>query len=96
METMQTHVGKIETRLRKWGKTLDKLAVKADEAGAEVKADYRKNVDDLKTKHQAARVKLDELKVAGAEKWQTLKTGVEGACNEIEDAYRKLKSSPEK
>jgi hypothetical protein len=96
METMQSHVGKMEKRLGKWGKTLDKLAVRADEAGAEVKADYGRNVDELKAKHQAARVKLDELKASGADKWQTLKAGVDGACGEIEDAYRKLRGSPEK
>jgi peptidoglycan hydrolase CwlO-like protein len=92
METREAHVGKMETQLKQLGAKLDELVAKAGEAGTEAKSDYRKRIDDLKSKHQTAQSKLDELKVAGSEKWETFKTGVESAWNELEDAFKKLKS----
>ena len=90
MEARQVHVGKMEARLRQWGAKLDELAAKCDESGTEARFDYRKRIDDLKAKHQAAQAKLDELKTAGSDKWETLKAGVESAWGELEVAFKKL------
>ena len=89
-ETMEAHVGKMEKKLKHWGAKLDELVARADEAGAEAKLDYRKGIDDLKAKHRAARAKLDELKTAGSDKWETFKDGVESAWTELEVAFTKL------
>ena len=90
MEKLETHVGKMETQLGQWGAKLDELVAKAEEAGTEAKSDYRKHIDDLKAKHQVAQAKLDELRAAGSEEWETFKVGVESACNELEAAFKKL------
>ena len=90
MEAMEAHVGRIETQLKQWGAKLDELVAKADEAGAEAKADYRGRVDDLKTKQLALRAKLDELKTAGSEKWDTFKTDIDSAWSDFEVAFKKL------
>lgn len=92
METMEAHVGKMETKLKRWGAKLDKLVAKAEEAGTDAKNDHRKRIDDLKAKHQMAQAKLDELKTAGSEKWETFKAGVESAWNDLETAFKKLKN----
>jgi uncharacterized coiled-coil DUF342 family protein len=90
MDSVEDNVGKMETQLKKWGAKLDELIAKADEAGAEAKVDYRKRIDDLKAKHHAATIKLDELKAAGSEKWETFKGGIESAWGELETAFKKL------
>jgi hypothetical protein len=92
METRGAHVGRMETQLQQWGAKLDEFVAKADEAGAEAKIDYRKGIDDLKAKHRGAQGKLDELKAAGSEKWETLKAGVESAWNELDVAFKKLRN----
>jgi hypothetical protein len=92
METMETHVGKMEAQLQRLGAKLDELVAKADQAGAEAKVDYRKRVDALKAQHRAAQVKLEEAKTAGSEKWGTFKTGVESAWRELEAAFKELKN----
>lgn len=92
METKEAHVGKMEAQLAKYGAKLDQLAVKAEKAGADAKSDYRKRVDELKSKHQAAQLKLGELKAAGSDKWQTLKAGVQSAWNELDVAFKKMKN----
>jgi hypothetical protein len=90
METTGAKVGKMEKQLKEWGARLDELTAKADEAGTRAKGDYRKRVDDLRAKYQVAQSKLDELRTAGSEKWETLKTGVESAWSDLEVAFKKL------
>ncbi len=92
MERTEEHVGKLETQLKQWGAKLDEFVAKADKAGTTARIDNRKRIDDLKAKVHAAQAKLDEVKAAGSEKWDTLKTGVESAWNELELAFKKLKN----
>jgi DNA repair ATPase RecN len=80
----------MEAQLKHWGAKLDELVAKAGEAGTDAKDDYRKHVEELKEKHQAAQAKLEELKAAGSEKWETLKTGVESAWHELDVAFQKM------
>lgn len=91
MITAEANVGKMEAQLSHWGAKLDELVAKAEEAGEEVKSDYRKRIDDLRAKHQAAHLKLAEFKAAGSGKWDHFKIGVESAWSELENAFKELK-----
>ena len=92
MENTPAHMGKMEEQLKHWGTQLDHLVAKVEKAGADVNSERRKRVDALKAKYQAAQAKLSELKVAGGEKWDTLKTGVETAWSDLEAAFKKMKN----
>jgi uncharacterized coiled-coil DUF342 family protein len=82
----------METQLKEWGTKLDELLAKADAAGTKADTVYRKRIDNLKAKYQVAHSKLDELKAAGSEKWDTIGTGVESAWNELRDAFNELRN----
>lgn len=91
MDSAGQEVGKIETRLRQLGAKLDKLVVKADEAGTEVKVEYRKQIDCIKDKHAAVQGKLTEFRAAGGQKWDNFRGGVETAWHDLENAFKALK-----
>jgi histidinol dehydrogenase len=80
----------MERRLEQFGARLDRLVAKAKEAGAEARTDYRKRIDDLKAKYRVSQSKLDDLRAAGSERWDTVKAGVESAWAELEAAFKKL------
>jgi len=90
METAESQVGKMEAELRRWGAKLDELIRKADAVGTGAKMDYRERLEEMKDKYEAARERLDELKVAGTGKWEIFKGGIEDVWNELEAAFRKL------
>ena len=90
MENKESHVGKMEKRLQQWGAKLDKFVAKGEGVGPAAKVDYRKHIDDVKSRYKVVRTKLDELKATGGEDWLTLKSGVESAWNELEVAYKKM------
>lgn len=91
MDTTGQEVGKIETRLRQLGTRLDKLVAKADEAGSEAKAEYRKQIDCIKEKHAAVQGKLTAFRAANGQKWDNFKGGVETAWHDLKHAFKALK-----
>jgi len=91
-DSVKANMEKMEAQLKEWDKRIDGLAVRADNAGTQVKADYNKQIDDLKTKRRVAQSKFDELKKAGSEKWEVLKSGVEGAWKDLESTFKNLKN----
>jgi len=90
MDTKSEHVGRMEKNLKDWGKKIDELVEKAETAGAGVKADTKARIRDLKERHTAAQMKLDQLKSAGADKWETFKTDLDSAWSEFETAFKHL------
>lgn len=90
MTTNEANVGKWETQLKKWGKKLDGLVVKAEKARTNEKAALCQNLNNLKEKYQVAQGRLEELKIAGHEKWENLEVGVEHAWDEFSSAFKNL------
>ncbi|MGB8297912.1 MAG: coiled coil domain-containing protein [Polyangia bacterium] len=90
MEKTQASPGKSETQLKQWGTRLDEFVAKADRAGTTARIDNRKRIDALRAKCQAAQSRLDEVKTARNDKWETLKMGVERAWSELEIAFKKI------
>ncbi len=90
MKTKEVHLGKMETRLKRWGAKLDKLVATAEDVDTDAKVDYRKRIADLKSKHRVAESKFDELKAAGDAEWDTIKNGVESAWGDLDVAWKTL------
>jgi hypothetical protein len=91
MKVVKENIEKMEAQLLQWDARLDELVAKAELVRAEAKSDHLKHVEALKTKQRLAKAKLEELKAASNEKWEILKTGLENAWDELEDAIKKLK-----
>jgi hypothetical protein len=92
METMKSTIGKMEAQLESWTAKLDEFVARANDAGADAKEQQRDRIDALMAKHKAARAKLDEVRVAGKDKWEILKSGIESVWDELEAAFKKLSS----
>jgi chromosome segregation ATPase len=90
METVEAHVEKMEAELKEWGARLDKLTTEAHATRADVKADYRKRLDDLRQKYVAAENRFAELKAAGNGKWEIFQGGVEAAWYDLATAFTRL------
>ena len=90
MQTVEVDVGNMEAELMRWSAKLEELRAKAPAAASEAKFDYRKRVDDMREKYEAAEQKLRELKAADSAQRDTFRGGVESAWSELADAYRRL------
>lgn len=74
---------KIEATLRDWGEEIEKIRTKADKLGAEARARYREQIEDLRARQETAGKRLEELKTTGGEAWDDLRKGVETALDDL-------------
>lgn len=79
---------------RAMSKRLDELNVKYEElkgraakAEGQARKDLERKLDEAKVKRDAAAKKLDELKDAGADRWEKIKEGVGSAFDDLKKVF---------
>jgi hypothetical protein len=90
MQTVEVDLRSMEAELMRWSAKLDELRSKTRAAGSEARFDYRKRLDEMSAKYDAAEEKLGELKIAGSAEWESCRSGIEDAWSQLADAFRKL------
>jgi uncharacterized phage infection (PIP) family protein YhgE len=90
MEEKKTYLQKMAERLEQLDVKVTELKAKAAKAGEEAKVEIDKRVTELTAKQQEARQKLQELKEASAEKWESLKGHAEKARDSLEEGVTKI------
>ena len=88
MESKELYKAKFDAQLKEWSTKIAHLKAKAELAEANVKVGYLKQVEDLRSKKEETQARLEELKKAGDEAWETLSTGVEQAASELKAAIK--------
>jgi hypothetical protein len=79
---------KFDAQLKEWSAEIALLNAKADKAKAEAKIEYYKTIETLQGKQEAARTKLRELRGAGDDAWEDLKSGAENVWAEVKAAFQ--------
>lgn len=86
------YVRKMHSKLDHWNAEIDKLATKASQSKTEMRAEYDKHVEELRTKRDEAKNNLERLQSAGEGAWEDMKAGVEMAWDAIGEAIDSAKS----
>jgi len=92
MSMKDAYIQKLEARMREWQADMDKMRAKADQAEADARADYEKQIKELQTRQEEAQQKLEELRQAGDDAWHDLKAGIESAWDTMGEAMRSAMS----
>ncbi len=90
MEEKKSYLRKMAEALEQLDTKVAELKAKAARAGEEAKVEIDKKVVELTAKQQEAKQKLQELKEAGADKWESLKGRTEKAREGLEEAVGKI------
>jgi DNA repair exonuclease SbcCD ATPase subunit len=89
MDDKTAYRQKLEARLDQWRAEIDKLQAKAEEAGADARIEYEKQVKDLRRKQEEAREMLGELDEAGEQAWKDLRSAIDKIWNDLGGAVNK-------
>jgi hypothetical protein len=92
MSKKEAYEKKLEAQLQEWKTDIDKMKAKADKADAEAKLEYYKQIEELRTKQEAAQKKLTELKAAGESAWEDLKAGIDLAWTSLGESIKSARS----
>lgn len=86
MSKRSEYVEKMKVKLDEWNADIDKLEAQAKSAEAELKIEYREQLEALKQQRDEAKAKLQKLESASDEAWEDIKTGVETAWRSMSSA----------
>lgn len=89
MKNKEEYQNKLKQRLNVLQSDLDKLRANTDKAEAKMKLEYYNKIQELETKQDHARKKLEELQGASDDAWEDVKTGAELAWNNLSNAIKK-------
>lgn len=92
MSTKDEFVREMHSKLDQWNAEIDVLAAKARVAEAQARADYQRQLDELRNERDKARQKLEALEASSEGAWQDLKDGVEKAWDSVSQAVRSARS----
>lgn len=92
MGLKEAYQEKMEAQLKEWTAKLAEMKAKADQAGADAKVHLDQQIAHLRARKEAAQQKLNEIKAASADSWETLKTGTEKALDEMRKTWDSMKS----
>ena len=91
LETLiDSNVARMEARLELWSANLKEVIAKVTVSDQPPKLETQAHLDELKSKIEAAKVKLDSAKAAGHEQWVHFKDDVELTWKDLEGAFKKL------
>ncbi len=79
--------GEMEKKLQDWGAKLDEMKAKADQSGADTKAQLEGKIEALTVKRDAMQQQLADLKGSSDEAWHIMKTGLQAAWIDLSDAF---------
>jgi hypothetical protein len=92
MGLKEAYQEKIEAQIKEWTAKLQLYKAKADKASADVKIQMHQQLDHLRAQKEAALQKLNEIKAASGDSWETLKAGAEKALEEMKKTWEGMKS----
>jgi tRNA/tmRNA/rRNA uracil-C5-methylase (TrmA/RlmC/RlmD family) len=81
---------KMQAQLNEWKAGLEAFKEKADEEETNLQLEYYTLIDEIKLELAAAHKKLQQLKQAGDETWEELKTEVETTWDLLDELIRSL------
>lgn len=92
MSKRDEYVAKMKSQLDDMNGQIDKLADKSKNAKKEIRAKYQQEMADLRAQSSQASAKLDELKTAGEEGWDSMVAEMEKVRDAFKHSYNYFKS----
>lgn len=92
MTSRDEYVRKMQAKLEEWNAEIDTMTAKAGKVTSDIRKEYNEQIEALKVKQAAARLKLEELQHSGENVWEDLKSGIEAAWAAIGEAIKSARS----
>lgn len=92
MSEKQAYEKKLQAHIDEWNAEIAKLKARADRADAEARIEYQRRAADLKARQEAIGAKLDELRKRGEDAWGDIRSGIDSAAKELQEALNSASS----
>jgi len=96
MKNREEYIDQMTAQLKEWSRKIDELEFKARAAKADARITYEKRIQDMKSKRESVLTRLQEMKSAGNEAWESMSAGVDAAWDEFKHAFAEAKDKLKK
>lgn len=87
MTDKDLYIEKARARIAQWDAEIEQMKARAEEAEADSKIEYRRQVDAMRLERDKAVTRLKELGDASDRAWDDMKSGFEKAWDDIASAF---------
>lgn len=87
MATRQEYTEKLKSKLDEWNTKIDKLKAKSEAADADMRAEYREQIQTLKAKRSELQETVKKLQDASGDAWKDIKEGADDAWEALDEAF---------
>ena len=92
MTKRDEYIQKMKSQLDELNAKMDEVAAKAKDAKEEARAKYRDEVAGLRHQSKVAAAKLEELKAAGADTWESMMAEMDKMRDALVHSFHYFKS----
>jgi predicted nucleic acid-binding Zn-ribbon protein len=96
MSSREEYVQKMKAQLDQWNTEVAKWEEKTHAAQAEMKAEYEKQLETLRSRRDDAMYQLHQMQAASADAWMDMVKGADAAWKAMGEAFVKARSHFEK
>lgn len=89
MDSKDAYVQKLQAQLDEWKNELERLRIKADQADAEARIEYQKQVNELEARREEMRKHSEKVMQASEDSWKDMKQAADNAWREFDTAFRR-------
>lgn len=86
METKDAYKKKLEAQLAEWDAKIKLLAAKTENAAADARIKYARELDELRIKRHKASDKLKELEESSGETWHKVKISADQMWDDLKSS----------
>jgi len=83
MDAKELYRQKLDAQLKEWNAKVNLLAAKVENATADAKIRYARQLDEIKAKQTEIKEKLTELENAGSGAWESVKTKTDSVLEDL-------------
>ena len=92
MSKRDDYIEKMKLQLDELNAKMSRVELKAKEAKEDARDKYREEMDKLRAQSKIAVAKLDEIKAAGEDTWETMVTEMEKVRDAFKHSFNYFKS----
>ena len=92
MSKRDVYIANIKLQLDELNLKMSKVEAKALEAKEDARAKYKEQIEDLRKQSKVAVAKLDEMKTAGEETWESMVDEMEKVRDAFKHSFNYFKS----
>lgn len=92
MTKRDEYIQKMKSQLDELNARMDEVAAKAKDAKEEARAKYKEEVAGLRHQSKVATAKLEDLKAAGADRWESMMEEMDKIRDAFVHSFRYFKS----